>query len=371
MSFKNPIDPYPSKMNTTTPPVSNSGTSSLSPAFFAIAIAGSIAFLFLVTSVVIILRKFGYCFCPEPLPNPEDDDEHVPVPVARQPGLSVGLINSFPVCMYGSPECEQLMAKGRGGKKRGQNGAEEKALLGKGVGVWDGGDSGNAGGASLKRDEGETAEGARESVVVAVSSGTPDGGTVGGSLLNEECGDDGKITTDAVAAADACSSGRHLVVEAETAGPLEGDSVTVAAQGFTGGDIRVGVREEGTAVREAAGAAETDALRAASTPAGGITAAAGRGSSDGVETTNATSAPADETLIVDEGKECSVCLSDFQAGEPVKILPPCGHAFHVQCISEWLAAKDTCPLCRCCLAPRQRQMVVVRRRRREEPFFWP
>ena len=119
---------------------------------------------------------------------------------------------------------------------------------------------------------------------------------------------------------------------------------------------------------EVAVAVATHEVRAANVTAG-VTIAE-RGPPDSAEAANATSAPAGETLIIDQGKECSVCLSEFEAGEPVKILPPCGHAFHVQCISEWLTAKDTCPLCRCCLAPRQRRVVMVRRTR-EEPFFWP
>ena len=43
---------------------------------------------------------------------------------------------------------------------------------------------------------------------------------------------------------------------------------------------------------------------------------------------------------------CAVCLADYEAGEGLRVLPFCDHAFHRSCIDEWLAAHDTCPLCR-------------------------
>ncbi|XP_024515639.1 E3 ubiquitin-protein ligase ATL15-like [Selaginella moellendorffii] len=49
--------------------------------------------------------------------------------------------------------------------------------------------------------------------------------------------------------------------------------------------------------------------------------------------------------------ECSVCLTDFQEDEVVKILPGCSHFFHTDCIDMWLFSHSTCPLCRCILVP--------------------
>ncbi|KAK1683045.1 hypothetical protein QYE76_043893 [Lolium multiflorum] len=43
---------------------------------------------------------------------------------------------------------------------------------------------------------------------------------------------------------------------------------------------------------------------------------------------------------------CAICLSDFEAGEHVKVLPKCNHGFHVRCIDRWLLARSTCPTCR-------------------------
>ncbi|OWM88276.1 RING-H2 finger protein ATL52-like [Punica granatum] len=43
---------------------------------------------------------------------------------------------------------------------------------------------------------------------------------------------------------------------------------------------------------------------------------------------------------------CSVCLSEFQEDESVRLLPKCTHAFHVPCIDTWLKSHSNCPLCR-------------------------
>ncbi|KAK2971798.1 hypothetical protein RJ640_018487 [Escallonia rubra] len=47
-----------------------------------------------------------------------------------------------------------------------------------------------------------------------------------------------------------------------------------------------------------------------------------------------------------EGTECSVCLSEFQDDETLRLLPKCNHAFHVPCIDTWLRSHTNCPLCR-------------------------
>lgn len=52
----------------------------------------------------------------------------------------------------------------------------------------------------------------------------------------------------------------------------------------------------------------------------------------------------DEGLI--DGTECSVCLSEFQEDESLRLLPKCSHAFHIPCIDTWLRSHKNCPLCR-------------------------
>ncbi|KAK7360354.1 hypothetical protein VNO77_02341 [Canavalia gladiata] len=57
---------------------------------------------------------------------------------------------------------------------------------------------------------------------------------------------------------------------------------------------------------------------------------------------------------VDEGNrgkwvvtsECAICLTEFAAGDEVRVLPQCGHGFHVPCIDTWLGSHSSCPSCR-------------------------
>ena len=51
-----------------------------------------------------------------------------------------------------------------------------------------------------------------------------------------------------------------------------------------------------------------------------------------------------------EGTDCSVCLSEFQEDESLRLLPKCNHAFHVSCIDTWLKSHSSCPLCRANIA---------------------
>nr|XP_043627292.1 E3 ubiquitin-protein ligase ATL42-like [Erigeron canadensis] len=46
------------------------------------------------------------------------------------------------------------------------------------------------------------------------------------------------------------------------------------------------------------------------------------------------------------GLECSVCLSTFEDVEVLRLLPKCKHAFHIDCIDQWLEKHSSCPLCR-------------------------
>ncbi|MCD7448005.1 hypothetical protein HAX54_036825 [Datura stramonium] len=47
-----------------------------------------------------------------------------------------------------------------------------------------------------------------------------------------------------------------------------------------------------------------------------------------------------------EGTDCSVCLSEFQEDETLRVLPKCNHAFHITCIDTWLRSHTNCPMCR-------------------------
>jgi hypothetical protein len=52
----------------------------------------------------------------------------------------------------------------------------------------------------------------------------------------------------------------------------------------------------------------------------------------------------DEGLI--DGSDCSVCLSEFEQDENLRLLPKCNHAFHLPCIDTWLRSHTNCPMCR-------------------------
>lgn len=44
--------------------------------------------------------------------------------------------------------------------------------------------------------------------------------------------------------------------------------------------------------------------------------------------------------------DCAICLTEFAAGDEIRVLPQCGHGFHVSCIDAWLKSHSSCPSCR-------------------------
>ncbi|XP_050379010.1 RING-H2 finger protein ATL47-like [Argentina anserina] len=48
----------------------------------------------------------------------------------------------------------------------------------------------------------------------------------------------------------------------------------------------------------------------------------------------------------DEQFDCAICLCEFSEPDKLRLLPHCGHAFHMDCIDTWLLSNSTCPLCR-------------------------
>ncbi|WVZ08790.1 hypothetical protein V8G54_022136 [Vigna mungo] len=43
---------------------------------------------------------------------------------------------------------------------------------------------------------------------------------------------------------------------------------------------------------------------------------------------------------------CVICLADYKEREVLRIMPKCGHTFHLSCIDIWLRKQSTCPVCR-------------------------
>jgi hypothetical protein len=48
----------------------------------------------------------------------------------------------------------------------------------------------------------------------------------------------------------------------------------------------------------------------------------------------------------DNDDVCAICLGEFVDGEKVRVLPLCGHGFHVRCVDAWLVSHGSCPTCR-------------------------
>ncbi|KAL8500128.1 hypothetical protein ACS0TY_019935 [Phlomoides rotata] len=52
--------------------------------------------------------------------------------------------------------------------------------------------------------------------------------------------------------------------------------------------------------------------------------------------------------------QCSICLGEYQDKEILRIMPKCGHSFHLSCIDIWLRKQSTCPVCRLSLQDSKR-----------------
>ncbi|TVU47126.1 hypothetical protein EJB05_06709, partial [Eragrostis curvula] len=52
-----------------------------------------------------------------------------------------------------------------------------------------------------------------------------------------------------------------------------------------------------------------------------------------------------------EKVDCAVCLGELGDGQAAaRLVPGCGHGFHVECIEAWFRVNTTCPLCRAAVA---------------------
>lgn len=43
---------------------------------------------------------------------------------------------------------------------------------------------------------------------------------------------------------------------------------------------------------------------------------------------------------------CSICLRDYKESDVLRMLPDCGHLYHLRCVDPWLKSHPTCPMCR-------------------------
>ena len=63
----------------------------------------------------------------------------------------------------------------------------------------------------------------------------------------------------------------------------------------------------------------------------------------------------------DEQPQCSICLSEFEPGESLRLLY-CEHVFHVGCADAWLLRNATCPTCRASVDKEKGEEQVRQRR---------
>lgn len=49
----------------------------------------------------------------------------------------------------------------------------------------------------------------------------------------------------------------------------------------------------------------------------------------------------------EEGKDCPICMEEFEKGMLIQSFGVCGHEYHTSCLNAWLlGGKTTCPVCR-------------------------
>ncbi|CAL1374096.1 unnamed protein product [Linum trigynum] len=71
-----------------------------------------------------------------------------------------------------------------------------------------------------------------------------------------------------------------------------------------------------------------------------------------------------ELFSTTEDAQCSICLAEYRQSDILRILPYCGHSFHVTCIDIWLKQHSTCPVCRIPL-----HEFLERKRAMQQPLF--
>ncbi|XP_021910714.1 E3 ubiquitin-protein ligase RNF181-like [Carica papaya] len=65
------------------------------------------------------------------------------------------------------------------------------------------------------------------------------------------------------------------------------------------------------------------------------------------------------TVVEEEAVVCAVCQDEMKKGEEARAMG-CKHFFHPLCIIEWLRRKETCPLCRYQMKPKEFDVTKMR-----------
>ncbi|CAI9101692.1 OLC1v1039074C1 [Oldenlandia corymbosa var. corymbosa] len=72
-----------------------------------------------------------------------------------------------------------------------------------------------------------------------------------------------------------------------------------------------------------------------------------------------------------EDTQCTICLGDYEDKEVLRIMPKCGHSFHLTCIDVWLRKQSTCPVCRLSVEESLETKYVQPVMRRTQSFDTP
>ncbi|CAA2966654.1 probable E3 ubiquitin- ligase HIP1 [Olea europaea subsp. europaea] len=68
-------------------------------------------------------------------------------------------------------------------------------------------------------------------------------------------------------------------------------------------------------------------------------------------------ATSEEAKPTNESPEiCVVCQCEYEDDESIGRLP-CGHEYHVDCITRWLCQKNVCPICKATAIPRREEVA--------------
>ncbi|XP_044958414.1 RING-H2 finger protein ATL8-like [Hordeum vulgare subsp. vulgare] len=67
---------------------------------------------------------------------------------------------------------------------------------------------------------------------------------------------------------------------------------------------------------------------------------------DALPTVSFAAAAPPQSSSSSSSSECAICLAEFTKGSALRVLPRCGHGFHVACVDAWLRTCATCPSCR-------------------------
>ncbi|KAG9410386.1 hypothetical protein AC1031_018422 [Aphanomyces cochlioides] len=54
----------------------------------------------------------------------------------------------------------------------------------------------------------------------------------------------------------------------------------------------------------------------------------------------------EETQVGEVDDSCAICIEDFDDCQECILQFPCSHAFHRDCVMDWIMEKQTCPICR-------------------------